>query len=72
MSQDLPDVLQENKARWCKLLLKTKPIQDIFSEFTNRIAMIMEKEVKNNAELLGKYLKHPRITSDQVEDFKRI
>ena len=32
----------------------------------------MEKEIKNNSELLGKYLKHPRVTNEQISDLRKM
>ena len=36
--QSLPSMFYDNKMRWCHLLIKTKSVQDIFNDFTYRIA----------------------------------
>lgn len=44
----LPQAFFDNKVKWCNLLLKTKQMQDLFSEFGNKIALALERELENN------------------------
>ena len=43
------------------MLLKSKPFQECFAEFTQRVSTLVEKEVSKNRQQLSIYLTHPRI-----------
>ena len=57
---NLPKSFFDNKVKWCNLLMKTKKVQHLFSEFSQAIAKSLEAELKTNRELIDKYLRHPR------------
>ena len=63
----LPKAFFDNKVKWCNLLLKTKPLQTLFTDFTTAIGKCLEKEIRTNKELIDKYLRHPR-PHTQVQD----
>ena len=58
----MPSLFYENKKKWTKLLLKLPSIQEAFNDFTERLSLILEKELKYNRQLIESYLCHPRFT----------
>eukprot|EP00347_Sterkiella_histriomuscorum_P011047 403373953 len=68
----IPAVFQENKQRWSKLFLKSKPLQDLMNDFSQKIQVVLNKEVNNNKDQLTQYIMHPRISSLSKLAAKRI
>jgi hypothetical protein len=48
------------------MLMKTKGFQDVFQDFTSKVANMIEKEVTKNRQQLGLYLTHPRIYKESL------
>lgn len=41
-------MFQENKQRWSALLLRSPPMQEVIAEFTQRVTLVLEREIANN------------------------
>lgn len=54
-------MFNENKQKWSLLLLKSKPFQECFAEFTTKVSSLVEREVTSNRQQLSMYLSHPRV-----------
>jgi len=62
----LPEMFDDNKHKWSMLLLKSKPFQECFAEFTARVASLVEREVHKNRQQLSMYLTHPRVYKESL------
>ena len=51
---------QSNLDLWTKLFLRVKPIQKVARDMTERVEMILMKELINNKEQLKAYIEYPR------------
>ena len=58
--------MNENKQKWSIMLIKTKAFQEVFQEYTQKVASMIEKEVTKNRQQLGLYLTHPRIFKESL------
>ena len=47
-------------------------MQDLFSEFGNKIAYTLEREIEHNRDLIEKYLRHPRPHTQFKDSLKYI
>ena len=52
------------------MLLKSNPFQELLTDFTHKMGVLIEKEVSKNRHQLSLYLTHPRIFKSQVTKLK--
>ena len=59
----MPLFLADNKTKWTKCIMKHKKLQQLFCQFTDEIAYILEDELQQNSILTQDYLSYPHSNS---------
>ena len=59
VTENLPKMFDENKVLWSNTIIRSKNLQNIYAEFTNRIAFTLDNEIKVNEGLTSEFLKYP-------------
>lgn len=52
--------MQDNIQQWAGLLVRSKPLQEVFADFTDRVARILDDEMSESKQLITDYLNYPR------------
>lgn len=52
--------MQDNIQQWAGLLVRSKPLQEVFADFSDRVARILDFEMDHSKSLITDYLNYPR------------
>ena len=55
----LQHVFNENKLRWCQILIRSRPIQEFHHQFSDRLFDLVSLEINKNKEVFNLFIKQP-------------
>ena len=56
---DFPTEFRQNEMKWAGLMMRSKKLQKIMAEFTDRVSRVLEDEIRGNQTFIKDWISYP-------------